>query len=210
MVATLVVGAVVLAIGLAAALSHASVRRTGTDDVVITAIVGRLHGAHRLCQGEERIPAGTAGLRMALVPGSEPHAAISASVGTEAGTVATASDVRWDGDSIVATLRPRIRSDVAGQVCAQIRTRTRGGEVGVFGRPAEAPLSATADGVPIQGRMRVEYLQPRAESWWAFAPTVIRRIGLGHAWTGSSTALAAAFLMAISILLAAWLLVRPS
>lgn len=211
MVATLAVAALVVASALAATLSHAEVRRTGTNHVIVEALIGTLSGTHEVCQRGERIPAGTETIRVSLVPGSEPDAEVTLAVEANGGAaaVATARGHRWDGNTALLTLSPRVTRDVVGRVCMTIRT-PRQQEVGLFGRYDDTAPSATDGRQTIGGRLRFDYLQAGSASWWAFASTVIDRLGLGHAWSGTSVALLAVLLMSTSIGLAAWLLVRSS
>lgn len=210
-IATLAVAALVVAVGIAVVLSHTAARRSGADDVTIAALVRRLHGAHRICQDGERIPAGTAALRVSIVPDSEPRAAMALDVTTEGGaTVATAGRYRWHGDSAVFALRPAVARELAGSVCVQIRTRRRDGAVGLYGNPVAAPSSATDGGSAIEARLRIDDLRAGRESWWALAPTIATRIGRTRPWLGSAAPLVAALLVLGSISTAAWLLVRTS
>jgi hypothetical protein len=207
--ATLAVGALLLAGGIAATLSRADQRRMGTNDVVIQALVGTVTGAREICQGDERIPAGTGAVRVSLVPGSEPRPAVAVAVGAPGSTVATGRGHRWDGDSAIVALHPPVAREVAGRVGGGGPPPTANGEVGLFGAAAGSAVSATDDGQPLGARLRFEYLQSGVRSWWSFAPELVDRIGRAHAWSGSSVALLAGVLSLTSILLAAWLLVRP-
>jgi hypothetical protein len=55
---------------------------------------------------------------------------------------------------------------------------------------------AARDGAsPLRGRVRVEYLRPSRSSWWSLALPVARRMGLGHAGSGTWSALLVATLM---------------
>lgn len=208
--ATLAVAAVALAAGIVVVLSHAAVRRSGTDDVTIAAVLRSLHGSHRICQDGERIPAGTAALRVSILPESEPHASMALDVASEGGApVATAGSYRWEGDAAVFALRRPVARERAGRVCVQVRTHRRGGAVGLYGNPGAAP-SATSDGSAIRARVRIDDLRAGRASWWALAPTIATRIGRTRPWLGSAAPLVAALLVLGSISTAAWLLVRTS
>lgn len=208
-IATLAVGLLLLAGGIAVTLSHAEVRPTGTNDVVVETLVGTASGVRTLCQGDERIPADTGAIRVSVTQGSEPRAALAVTVGTPHAPVATGSGHRWDGNAAIVALHPALARDVAGRVCVRVRTREANGEIGLAGVPAADALSATDEGQPIGARLRFEYLRSDAQSWWSFAPELVDRIGRAHAWSGSSVALIAALLSLTSIFLAAWLLARP-
>jgi hypothetical protein len=119
----------------------------------------------------------------------------------------------WSRDRATVALRPPLAREGPVRVCLRLGgggARGGGARVELLGAPADRAGGATDDGQPLGGRFRVEYLPAHPRSWWAFAPTVVARIGRGHPWSGGSVALAAALLALLSIGLAAWLLVRAS
>lgn len=211
-IATLAVGA--LAVGIAAALSHAEVRRTGTNDVTLKGTVATLHAGHRVCQQGERLPAGTATLALTATRRGTPRPGLTLTL-LDAAThapVAAGTATVWRDQTATVPLRPRSVRERAVSVCLRMRDpgTAAGAAVTLFGGPASGVQSATVDGAQLGGRLRLDYLQAEARSWWSFAPTVVRRIGFGHGRSGPAGALAAALLLLTSIALAAWLLVRTS
>lgn len=210
-IATLAAAALALAAGIAVVLSHTAVRRSGSDDVTATAVVRSLRGAHRICQRGERIPTGTAALRVSIAPGSEPRATMALAVADEGGaTVATADRYRWSRSAAVFSLRRPVARERAGSVCVQVDTHGRAGAVELLGASADPSLGATNDGTALGARMRIDDLRAGRESWWALAPAIATRIGRTRPWLGSAAALVAALLVLGSISGAAWLLVRTS
>jgi hypothetical protein len=211
-IATLAVGAIALAGGLALALSQASVRRTGTNDVTVSGIADTLRGGHRLCQGGELLPADTTTVELTATAGgsSRPALAVEALDASTHARVAAGIAARWRDESALVPLRPVPARDRPVRVCVRLCAPVVGAAAQLFGAPAERPDSATDDGEAVGGRIRLDYLRAGAQTWWSFAPTVAARIGRAHAWSGTSVALAAALLTLASIALAGWLLARPS
>jgi len=209
-VATLAVGALVLATAIAVALSHASVRRTGTNDVVISGIVDTLHGAHRLCQDGELLPAGTTALELTVTGRRRPALAVELLDPATGAPVAAGTTDAWGEASATVRLRPRSVHERGVRVCVRLRTPGSGASAMLYGEPAAGEQSATDDGQRLGGRLRVDYVGTGSPSWASFAPTVVARIGRGHAWSGTSVALVATLLTLLSISLAAWLLARTS
>ena len=80
--------------------------------------------------------------------------------------------------------------------------------VGLFGNVSPRAVAATSDGEPLPGRMRVEYLAPGRRSWFSLARYVARRLGLGHVPSGAWTVAPLAAIMAMTLCLGAWLLIR--
>jgi len=64
----LVLGLLVLAVGIAAALSHSAQRRTGTNGVWPQLAAGELAAGQRACQDGELLPAGTAQAQFVVQP----------------------------------------------------------------------------------------------------------------------------------------------
>ena len=207
MVATLAVGALVVAIALVATLSRSETRASGSSPLVVTSVLDSVHGSHRICQGGELIPAGTAAVRASVLSEARPPPSVRVELLREPGLtpLAGGAAARWDGTGLVP-VQPPVRAETIGRVCLSVR----GGPADVIGAPTEAAIGATDGGASLKGRLHVDYALAGSSSWWSFAPTVVDRIGRGHAWSGSSVALAAALLLLASISLAAWLLVREA
>jgi hypothetical protein len=211
-IATLAVGALALVAAIAATLSDASVRETGTNGVLVSGEVDTLRPGHRVCQDGERVPARTAVLELTATRAGTPPPALAVEL-TDAARRApvAAGTAAWGELTATVRLHPAPARERTVRVC--LRLRGSGGAAAsasatLFGAPAAGAASATDDGARLGGRVRFDYLRAGAESWWAFAPTVVRRVGLGHAWSGSSVALLAALLTLASIAVASWLLVR--
>jgi hypothetical protein len=200
-----------LAAGLVATLSHAAARRTGTNGMPANGVVAvAAPGSGTICQQDEWIPSGTAAVRLSLIARSHalpPRLAVVLSDGDVAHR-SSAAGARWDGDtSMVVPLARTLRAEIAGgSICV---SAPAGGseQYGLLG-VATAGEAATATGRALPGRLHVEYLAAGEQSWWSFAPTLARRVGRGHAWSGPSVALLVALLMLAPIVLGAWQLSR--
>lgn len=209
-IVTLAVGAVLLAAGLIATLSHAGVRRSGTNDVVLTGTADTLRPGHTLCQ-TERIPARTAAIETSAVLSGPAAATVLVQVLDPATGARLASGTVGEGAGPprTAPLRPAIQRERAALVCMQLRAAKRGASAEVYGSPTDPAEESATDGSRSLGaRVRFDYLRAGRESWWSFAPTVAERLGRGRAWFGAAAAPLAALLVLIAISASAWLLVR--
>jgi hypothetical protein len=211
-IATLAVGALAVAAGIAVVLSHAEVRRTNTNDVVARGLVGTLSAGHRVCQDGERVPAGTAAIGLAAQSSGQAAGVLAVELLdlTTQARVAGGTAAAGRGATTTVPLRPSVRRERAVRVCLRLRAPATAAAVALYGGPADTAASAMDGSQALGGRVRIDYLGGTAESWWSLAPTVARRIGYGHAWSTSAVALLAALLTLTSIGLAAWLLLRPS
>jgi hypothetical protein len=205
---TVALGLVLIAAGLAATLATAAEHRTGTNGIPARAYLGVAPAPATLCQTGERVPAGTAALRFSAK--SDSHAPPRLTLTLEQGGVvqAESADARWEGpDALVVALAQPLRAGVLADVC--VRLHASGDRRYAFkGTSTYADDAATSGGQPLPGRMHVEYLSADSGSWASFVPTVARRLGRGHAWSGASVALLAALLMVLPIALSAWQLSR--
>ncbi|HEX4806528.1 MAG TPA: hypothetical protein VFU94_11570 [Conexibacter sp.] len=202
----LAIGFALVAACFVATLSGPAKRRLGTNDVPAEARVALPGVARPLCQGGERIPSGTSAIRIGL-GGDErvpPRLALTLSGGGAVRDVG-GPGARWDGANALVPLAHPLRGDLDGSLCVQVPP-----EAGYVLRGALASASEAAAagrlGLPI--RAHVEYLPAGGGAWWSFLPTIARRMGLGHVWSGASVPLLVVVLMLASIALGAWQLVR--
>jgi hypothetical protein len=207
---TLAIGLLVLAVGVAVALSASSARRIATNGVVARSAAGTLSGSGTICELGERIPAGTGAIRISLGRNAHPQPAMRVVVAGGATRAVGNGDVSWGSQLTTAAIHPTVRQAATGSVCVVLQARQADASARMLIEPAEAAEGARVDGQQIPGRLHVEYLRPEPRSWWSFASTVVDRIGRGHAWSGASVALLAVLLTLTSILLASWQLVRSA
>lgn len=209
--ATLAVGLLVLLAGLAATLAHASVRRTGTNDVTVKGVVDHVSGGRRICQ-DERMPAETAAvsLSVARTGGSAPPLAVELIDAAQRTPFAGGSARGWSDGAAIAPLASPVAHERAVLLCVRLAAPHGGGSALLLGAPAERATSATRDGEPLGGRFRIDYLEDGARSWWSYAPMVAGRMARAGVWAGALVPLIAGLLVSLSIGLAAWLLARTS
>lgn len=213
-VAVLLVGFAGLALGVVATLSRAEQRRTGSNDVPAGTPLARAGGRAQICQGFERLPAGTGALRVSigLAAGAPPRAEVAfLGAGGEALARGDGSGARWERHWLTVPLDGGAAREDDGQVCVVLRGGSAATRLQLLGTPVEAPeAAAQRDGRPLPGRLRVDYLEDGERSWWSLAGTVADRVGRGGALSGRAAALLAVLLTLTSIALAAWRLARTA
>jgi hypothetical protein len=210
---TLAVGLVLIAAGLVATLSHAAKRRTGTNGMPAKVLLGTTPGAGTICQAGERIPADTAAVRVALVGDARIAPRVAVALTRADAVLATgAAGARWERtgalrSAVVVPLGQPLRGAAFGSICFRLRggAALQYGLLGVQTVPGEG---ATEDGRELPGRLHLEYLAAGERSWWSLAPTLARRLGRGHAWSGPSVGVLLLLLALTSIGLCAWQLSR--
>jgi len=207
-VLTLGIGFALIAACVAATLSHAVERRTGTNQLPAREYLQPpAFAADTICQSSELVPAGTAALRFRAYATSHAPLRLTLTLAGDSGQdVGTAA--RWEGDdAIVVPLAHVLRHETVADVCIALH-RSNPTQLVLRGVPTGPGEGATRNGDLLGGRMHFDYLAARRASWWSQLPTLVRRLGRGHAWSGPSVALLAALLMLAPIALSAWQLTR--
>jgi hypothetical protein len=204
---TIASGLVLITAMLVAILVQVPKRIISTNYVTVTQELGLFREHATVCQGPERLPAATAAVRLSLSTIAHVGPAVSVALSSQGRLVATGHrNAGWASGALTLPLHPPVATPVDAKICL---TRGSGGmPVELVGDGARGPLPATVNGKPLAGRLRVEYLAGGRRSWFSLAEHVARRLGLGHAPSGTWTVLALAALMAIAVTLAGWLLLR--
>jgi hypothetical protein len=180
-----------------------------TNSITVTQELGLFRERTTVCQANERLPASTAALRVSLGAIADVGPAVSVTV-SHAGQGAARGhrSAGWNGSSLTVPLQPPVATPIDATICL---TRGPGGmPVELTGNNAPTALAATANGKPLPGRMRIEYLRRGHRSWLSLAKRVARRLGLGHAPLGAWILLPLAAMMAIAVTLGAWLLIHEA
>jgi hypothetical protein len=188
----LALGLAALAVSIAVTLPHASRRLLGSNDVrTLVGFEADPVRVLRLCQREELLPRGTAAVRLSLSAVRRPGPAVRVSAVAGGRQVAGGSRAAgWRQAALVVPLRRIVARDVVARVCVAIA--------------AGPPVNVAVTAAPGEGvtRLRIDELPAGRDSWWSFLPTIVHRIGLGHAWSGPSVALAVALLTLAAVALA--------
>jgi hypothetical protein len=183
--ACLVLGLIALALGLAAALSHSSQRRTGTNGVWPQLEAGQLGPRQRACQDGELLPAGTAQIQFVLQPLQAVGPRLSVTLRRHGRLLARSSLLvaARNGTVARAPLEPRARDLDDVEVCL---TGGAHGHVLLIGGPTPPNTGGlTVGGRPTGASLSITYLQDGARSWWRHAGTVADRMALGRGdWSG--------------------------
>jgi hypothetical protein len=162
----------------------------------------------RICQAEETLPRGSTAIRIWLEAVIGPP--VSIEVLARGRVVAQgAHGAGWTAGSVTIPLKPISQTVSPATVCVHVsHLRESFSLQGSRTPPARAdierqgPVPPSARGLaptyregPLPGRVTIEYLKPGDRSWWSLALSVARRMGLGHAFSGSWIALLAIVLM---------------
>jgi len=146
------------------------------------------------CQANEVLPRETSAIRLRVFALLGPRVTVS----VLADGKVIAHGVRgsgWTGGVVTVPVRPLAATRSGVELCfALFLDGDESGEL--VGEKTAPALAAQSPDGPLAGRVRVEDLRPGPSSWWSLAPSVARRMGLGHAWGGSWSAVLVLCLMA--------------
>jgi 4-amino-4-deoxy-L-arabinose transferase-like glycosyltransferase len=191
-VSTLVVTFGLLAIAIAVALVGLRSERhlQGANHVRAVAPIAPLAPGETACQRGEVVPAGTGGIRLRVAGDG---ARFTVTTGGARGTARVATSGPVDVDLPETTARRVTTVCVTNAGPGPLTLE--GGPPASSPRGADGPAAALAaepaslGGAPLGGRMRIDYLRPHAESWWAFVPVLAERIaGARDALPGDASA----------------------
>lgn len=158
------------------------------------------------CQSGETLPAGTTAVRLTLKAVAGPRVRLRALAGRRLLTHGMAAS-GWTGAAVTVPVATVTRTASHVRICFMVDAAPE--DLILVGEHTPAAVAALGGGErPLPGRLRIEYLRPRAASWWSYAPTVARRMGLGRAWSGTWIALAVIVLIGALVAGACWLAVR--
>ena len=150
----------------------------------------------------------TAAVRFTAISTSHAEPQLTVTVARGGVVRSESSDARWEGDdAIVVPFARPVGAGARAEVCGRPHAAERR-PYAFMGTRTYLGEGSTIDGQPVEGAMHLEYLSARAGSWWSFAPTIARRLGRGHAWSGAPVVLLAVLLMLTPIALSAWQLSR--
>jgi hypothetical protein len=171
-----------------------------------------------ICQAGEVLPRGVSGIRLSLRAfyGAQVHV-VAYSGARVLATGARGAD--WTGQSVTVPVAPLDRASSHVKLCFAIGPNSE--PVDILGAVASrretavaltsrrvTPASATVEGVPLEGRVGVEYLAAGTGSWWSRLSSVATHMGFGRAYSGAWIAFLVAALMAAVGVLAVRLAAR--
>jgi len=133
------------------------------------------------CQQGEPLPTGTSAIRLALASSIGPRVRLKALSGSRVVTEGERGAGWGEGETVTVPVR-RVTETVRDvRVCTTVGASFE--PLRVVGPRAAA---SSPDGL-LAGRvlLRMEYLRAGPKSWLALAPSIARRLGLGHAAPGT-------------------------
>jgi hypothetical protein len=200
----LAAGLALLAIAIAVVLSRAPLTVAGTNSIPAHSPVYFASGRAVGCQPSGTIPEGTTAIRVSVSQNTGPKVTLEAL----SGPFVVARGERQAGWGITETVTVPVkrvaRTIPNAKICVAFGRAIEPVQInGVLVRATSAAGPPTAD-----VRFAVEYLRPGSSSWWSLASTVARRMGFGHAPSGTWIVFLLLALSIAIVVLASWLILR--
>jgi hypothetical protein len=204
--AALGLGLSLLAVSLVVVFSGSPLVLAGANPVPADRRIATAKSGAGACQGGEIVPTGVTAIRLILVAIVGPR--VDLSVESPSGSVVSGSTGSgWTAGAVTVPVKPLPHPITAARVCFRLGRSVEA--VAVGGSAAAPPLAARArSGETLPGRFTVEYLRPGRGSWWSSAETVSRRLGLGHAPSGTWLALPLLLAMGSVLTASCWIALR--
>jgi hypothetical protein len=179
----LIVGLALVAIAIGVVLSRSPLEVAGTNSIPATSAVGYAPGGTNACQPDGTIPEGTTAIRISASSNIGPNVTLEALSG--ASIVARGErPAGWGIDETVTVPVKRVAHAIPNaKICVLFGPVTENVQInGVLLHPTGVSGPSV---IGTNVRFAVEYLRPGSSSWWSLASTVARRMGFGHAPSGT-------------------------
>lgn len=191
------------AIGITLSQAPITVARVNT---VKTRSLGKVHRRTDICQPNETLPRETSAIRLRVFAYTGPRVTVAV-LARERLIARGERESGWTSGVVTIPVKPLATARSGVKLCFTLFLNGDEGASFVGERTKRAP--ATRDRTTtLPGRIRVEYLRPGRASWWSQALSVARRMGLGHAGSGTWSVLLVIVLMVSVVLLCSRLILR--
>jgi hypothetical protein len=178
----LAVGLALLAIAIVVVLARAPLAVVGSNGVPAKHGVAYIKGGSSGCQPVGSIPAGTSAIRMSASTNIGPSVTMKVLSGSQVVSQGK-RQAGWGIDETVTVPIKRVARTIPNAtICATFGPAVESIEVnGSVARTTEASGRETVTSV----MFRFEYLGRGHQSWWSLISGVARRMGFGHAPSGT-------------------------
>jgi hypothetical protein len=190
--ATVATGALLGVAVLGILLSHSPIAVARVNTVQHN-LINSTYDKTSACQSNETLPQEASAIRLRVYDFTGPR--VTVAVLAHGHVVAGGErESGWTGGVVTVPVNGLAKAMSGVQLCFTLFLN--GDEITQFiGEPTRGARAARVSEGSLPGRVRVEYLRQSSSSWWSLVPEVARRMGLGHAGSGTWSVLVAAVLM---------------
>jgi hypothetical protein len=185
---SLLLGAAALVI----TLSHSPIAVARVNDKEQVTL-GAVHQSTSACQSGEVLPRDTSAIRLQMFALTGPR--VTVAVLAHGHVIANGERASgWTGGSVTVPVNHLATAQLGVTLCFAL-FMNGDEELLLAGEQTNEARAARARTEALPGRIGAEYLRPSSSSWWSLAQPVARRMGLGHAWSGTWSSLLVLTLM---------------
>jgi hypothetical protein len=205
-VVALAAGLAVIGLVTAAVLAHSPLTIAATNSVSRQNYIElEEKGKLSTCQPAGTIPRGTSAIQIGI---EGLHFSPGVTVKILTGSRVLAEGQRIAGGPSIPTVtvpvKPLARAISQARICTTVGPAVE--PIRFYGAPKH---SSAAQANPLQeAELHMAYLRPGSKSWWSFAPSVVKHLGLGHAPSGKWVAFLVLILMLTAIAIASRLILE--
>jgi hypothetical protein len=177
----LAVGLALIAIAIGVVLSRAPLAVIGSNGIPLMHGVAYAKGGSSGCQQAGTIPAGTSAIRISAGANTGPSVRVKVVSGTEVVTQGKRPAGWGITESVTVPVKRVVRTIPNATLCLAFGPAVE--EIEINGSVVR---TTSASGKPASAvRLRFEYMRPGHQSWWSLVSPVARRMGFGHAPSGT-------------------------
>jgi hypothetical protein len=177
----LALGLTALAVVLVVTLSRTPFLIDGTNGVPAQ-VINYSKGNVSTCQAGETLPRDTSAVRLHITANIGPRILLGVLSGSHILTHGERAAGWGSSETVTVPITPLSHTLRNLRLCLKLGRTVE--VVDLYGGVVKRPV-ARGHGVHKVGELRVEYLRRGQTSWWSRASTVARRMGLGHAPSGT-------------------------
>jgi hypothetical protein len=164
-----------------AVLARSNAAGYGTP-VAVFAQPGGVSQTVDVCQGNEQVPAGTTAIRLSLEALLGPRLSVEV-LSNRAVLTRGTTGAGWSDEVVTVPVKRVASATRDATVCFKFVLRDE--TVTMNGAASPPAVAAVRNGSALPGRLNLEYLRPGNRSWLSQASSIVQRMGLGHAWSGT-------------------------
>lgn len=157
------------------------------------------------CQPAGTIPRGTSAIQIGI-EGLHFSPGVTVKILTGSGVLAEGQRIAGGPSipTVTVPVKPLAQAISQARICTTVGPAVE--PIRFYGSPKH---SSTAQANPLQeAELHMAYLRPGSKSWWSFAPSVVKHMGLGHAPSGKWVAFLVLILMLTAIVIASRLILE--
>jgi hypothetical protein len=177
--AVLAAGLLAIVIAAVVVLAQSEPRQAGTNLTADAGFAITLGPRQKLCEPEELLPGDTGALRLNASTGGLPGPRLGVDISSPSGPVSSGVlPAGWRSGEVLIPLSRVPQTLPSTTVCvSNLGSRP----VAFGGSVPDSGFMIDVAGKPLSGRLRIEYMRPGSESWFALAPTLVHRFSLAKA-----------------------------